>query len=103
MKEPPKVEEANGRVAWHNFGGVLQHIRLRQGLSQERFAQLLACDRTYIWRLEHNRNRPSRMFLHNLMMTCKLTVEDTTMLVNYLRLREYDRDELAMGEADFNT
>lgn len=84
------------------FGEILLRLRKRQGLSQERLAQLLGCDRTYIWRLEQGRNRPSRMFLHHLRNTCVVTAQDSRLLLGFVQLHEYHCNELELTEADLN-
>jgi transcriptional regulator with XRE-family HTH domain len=82
------------------FGEVLRRLRKRQGLSRERLAKLLGCDRTYIWRLESGCNRPSRMFLYHLKNTCVLMDQDARLLLGFLQLHEYHCDELELVEAD---
>lgn len=89
------------RVNWCDFGRFLQRIRRRQGLSQERLAQLLGCHRTYLWRLEHGRNRPSSVFLHALRLSCNLAPHDADLLVAFMQLREYHLTELEL-ERDSN-
>lgn len=82
-------------VTRRDFGVFLQRVRRRRGISQDTLATLLSCHRTYIWRLEHGRNYPSRIFLRNLELTCALTAEETAMLAVFKRLREYPYDDLA--------
>lgn len=89
-----------GQVNWGDFGRFLQRVRRRQGLSQERLAQLLGCHRTYLWRLEHGRNRPSSVFLHALRHSCDLAPHDADLLVAFMQLREYHLTELEL-ERDF--
>lgn len=76
-------------VSWLGFGAFFQGLRQRIGLSQERMAHLLHCDRTYVWKLEHSRHRPSRIFLHNLQQTCALTAEENATLRAFVLLRSY--------------
>jgi transcriptional regulator with XRE-family HTH domain len=80
------------RVTWSDFGRFLLGMRRRQGLSQERFAQLLGCHRTYLWRLEHGRNRPSSLFLHALLHSCNRAPQDVHFLAIFIRMREYRLD-----------
>ncbi len=101
MSNPRSVTDATIYVSWQMFGEVLLRLRKRQGLSRERLAKLLGCDRTYIWRLESGRNRPSRMFLHHLRNTCVATPQDSRLLHGFMLLHEYHCDELELVEADF--
>ena len=101
MSNPQRATDATIHVSWQMFGKVLLRVRRRQGLSQERLAQLLGCSRNYIWRLEQGRNRPSRMFLHHLKNTCTLTSQDLRILAGFIKLHEYRCDELELEEADF--
>src|SRR5262245_1280013 len=75
-------------VGWAEFARFLQQMRRRRGLSQERLAQVLGCDRTYIWRLEHSRNHPSRIFMHNLQQSFELTAREEALLKYFASLRE---------------
>ena len=75
-------------VGWTDFARFLQQVRRRRGLSQEKLAEVLGCDRTYIWRLEHSRNRPSRIFVHNLQQSFALTAQEVSQLTCYTSLRE---------------
>ncbi len=107
MKDPTK-DDAHGSVhahvlaasatattlvSWRDFGPFLQRVRRRRGVSQEKLAASLGCHRTYIWRLEHGRNHPSRIFLHNLALTYALSAEEAAMLAVFAQLREYGIDE----------
>lgn len=82
------------QVTWEEFGRFILYVRRRRGLSQERLARSLGCDRTYIWRLEHGRNRPSNIFLHNLRATAglELAPKEDTYLVTFMRLRSWRYD-----------
>jgi DNA-binding XRE family transcriptional regulator len=82
------------RITWRDFGNLLQRIRSRQGLSQERLAHLLGCHRTYLWRLEHGRNRPSSIFLHALLLHCNPTTQDAHLLARFMQMRDYHLNEL---------
>lgn len=81
-------------VSWKDFGPFLQRLRRRRGLSQERLAEALGCHRTYIWRLEHGQNHPSRIFLHNLRVSFALAAEEAARLASFGQLREFGSDEL---------
>ena len=72
--------------SWKEFGPFLQHVR-RRGISQGALAQMLKCHRTYIWRLEHGRNRPSSIFLNNLRMTVTLSPQEIAALEGFELLR----------------
>lgn len=74
-------------VTWQEFGPFLRRIRRRRGISQEALAQMLKCHRTYIWRLEHGRNRPSSIFLHNLRMTITLAPQEVEAFNEFEILR----------------
>lgn len=76
-------------VSWRDFGPFLQRLRRRRGISQETLAERLACHRTHIWRLEHGRHHPSRMFLRALELTCTPTPEETAVLAIFASLCEY--------------
>ncbi len=84
-------------ATWRDFGPFLQRVRRRRGISQETLADSLGCHRTHIWRLEHGRNRPSRIFLHSLGLTCALTMEEVERLAAFEQLREYPENPLALG------
>ncbi|MFI5277374.1 MAG: helix-turn-helix domain-containing protein [Ktedonobacterales bacterium] len=84
-------------ISWSDFGPFLKRLRMRRGLSQERLAERLGCDRTYIWRLEHSRNHPSRIFLHDLEQTIVLTAQEAAALARFMSLRAYSTDE-ALGQ-----
>lgn len=74
-------------VAWQDFGFFLRKLRRRRGISQENLALMLGCHRTYIWRLEHGRNRPSRIFLHNLKLTFDLAPAEVALFLLFEQLR----------------
>lgn len=74
-------------VAWQDFGPFLRKLRKRRGISQENLALMLGCHRTYIWRLEHGRNHPSSMFLHNLKLTCQLAPAEIPLFALFEQLR----------------
>ncbi|HEX8731158.1 MAG TPA: helix-turn-helix transcriptional regulator [Ktedonobacterales bacterium] len=99
MKDPTRGSVAAAsvttttRVTWRDFGPFLQRVRRRRGISQETLATSLACHRTYIWRLEHGRNHPSRMFLRGLALTYALSAEEAAALAVFAQLREYRLDE----------
>lgn len=76
-------------LSWSDFGSFLQRLRRRRGLSQLKLAERLDCDRTYVWRLEHGHNRPSRMFLQLLGALCELTPEELNLVTAFKRLRGY--------------
>lgn len=81
-------------VSWRDFGPFLKRLRMRRGISQETLAERLACHRTHIWRLEHGRHHPSRMFLRSLELICEpLTEEETAALRVFDQLHEYRMDE----------
>lgn len=100
MSNPQKAADGGLHVSWQTFGEVLRRLRKRQGLSRERLAKLLGCDRTYIWRLESGRSRPSRMFLHHLRNTCVVTDQDSRILLGFMQLHEYHCNELELTELD---
>lgn len=81
-------------VSWRDFGPFLKRLRLRRGISQETLAERLACHRTYIWRLEHGRHHPSRIFLRSLELACDLTPEEGATLRVFDQLHEYAIDAL---------
>jgi transcriptional regulator with XRE-family HTH domain len=99
MKDPTRDADAAANVttttlvSWRDFGPILQRMRRRRGISQEALAASLACHRTYIWRLEHGRNHPSRIFLHSLALTYALSAEEAAALAVFAQLREYRLDE----------
>lgn len=83
------------RITWQDFSLFLRTVRLKQGLSQERLAKLLGCDRTYIWRLENrNDRRPSRVFLRHLAGTCTLSRSEMAQLAGFESLRMYHCDDI---------
>jgi transcriptional regulator with XRE-family HTH domain len=83
----PRSQDSGQDVSWQEFGPFLQRIRRRRGISQEVLAQMLGCHRTYIWRLEHGRNRPSNIFMHNLRMTIMLSPREAATLEQFKQLR----------------
>lgn len=90
----PRSAHQELAVSWSDFGPFLKRLRMRRGISQQRLAAQLDCDRTYIWRLEHGRNHPSRIFLRSLGQTCALAVEEAAALASFVSLRVYPLDEL---------
>ena len=84
-------------ILWSDFGPFLKRLRVRLGISQERLAAQLGCDRTYIWRLEHGRNHPSRIFLHDLEQTIVLTAQEAAALERFVSMRAYSTGE-ALGQ-----
>ena len=74
-------------VAWQDFGLFLRKLRQRRGISQENLALMLGCHRTYTWRLEHGRNCPSSIFLHNLKLTCDLAPAQVVIFKLFEQLR----------------
>lgn len=80
-------------IKWSDFGSYLAQLRLRRGLSQEGSAAQLGCHRTHIWRLEHGRNHPSRMFLRNLRATYQLTLSEDALLSGFEYLLLYRVEE----------
>lgn len=87
MYNPYGRNPSIGSSVWNDFGPFLQRVRRRRGNSQEVLAQMLGCHRTYIWSLEHGRNRPSRIFLHNLRMTVMLAPHEAESLKEFELLR----------------
>lgn len=85
----PTPSPAPDFLSWHDFGGFLQRLRRRRGLSQLKLAERLNCDRTYIWRLEHGHNCPSRMFLQLLGALCELILEELALVTAFKGLRGY--------------
>lgn len=81
-------------MTWLDFGAFLQRLRRRRGISQEKLASMLQCHRTYIWRLEHGRNRPSSIFLHSLKATCSLNGEEVALLEAFEQMRRHHCDEI---------
>lgn len=76
-------------VTWDDFGPFLQGVRLQEGLSQAQLAEILGIDRTYVWRLEHGRNRPSRVLLQSLRRSFRFSHSDEELLTAFLLMREY--------------
>ncbi len=72
-------------------------MRRRRGISQETLAASLGCHRTYIWRLEHGRNRPSRILLHSLESSYALIAEEAATLAIFKQLHAYQMDEMALA------
>lgn len=74
-------------LTWQEFGSFLRKLRQRRGISQEKLAAMLGCHRTYIWRLEHGRNHPSNIFLHNLKLTCAMSLAEIDLFAQFEQLR----------------
>ena len=92
----PATILAPRQVRWQDFPGFMQRMRRRRGLSQQRLAELLGCDRTYICKLEHAQNCPSAVFLHNCLQTGQtdilaLTTEEIEVLSGFILLRMQQR------------
>lgn len=81
-------------MRWRDFGPFLQRVRRRRGISQATLAAHIGCGRTYIWRLEKGRNRPSRMLLNSLALAYPLTAEETVLLCVFRQMQAYGMDEL---------
>ncbi len=54
------------QITRKDFGPFLRRLRTRQGLSQEKLAEMMGCSRIHIWRLEQGERYPSRVFLRLL-------------------------------------
>jgi transcriptional regulator with XRE-family HTH domain len=83
-------------ISWSDFGSFLTKLRCRRGLSQEVFAAQVGCHRTHIWRLEHGRNHPSRMFLRNLRATYQLSSLEDSLLNGFQYLHLYRLETAAL-------
>jgi transcriptional regulator with XRE-family HTH domain len=78
-------------ATWNDFGGWLQGVRKRQGLSQEKLAELMGCTQNYIWRLEKGERCPSKEFLRLLGHELPLTASEKQQLTAFLEMAEYSR------------
>jgi transcriptional regulator with XRE-family HTH domain len=54
-----KSQRETGKLAERAFGRLLRQWRTERGLSQERLAELVPCDRSYLSRLERGVNAPT--------------------------------------------
>lgn len=88
----PRLANQELVVTWSDFGPFLKRLRMRRGISQQRLAAQLGCDRTYIWRLEHGRNHPSRIFLRSLGQTYALAIEEAAAVASFVSLRVFALD-----------
>jgi transcriptional regulator with XRE-family HTH domain len=86
-------------VTRQDFGRFLQRLRRRNGLSQDQFAGLMACHRTYIWRLEHCLRYPSAVFLNQFAEVVPLTPREVELLDAFAYLREYQCNTCAVESA----
>ncbi|SRR5579885_1942148 len=80
-------------ATWNDFRGWLQGVRKRQGLSQEKLAELMGCTQNYIWRLEKGERCPSKEFLRLLGYELPLTVSERQRLTTFLHMAEYCRED----------
>ncbi len=78
----------NQRISWQDFGFFLGQLRRRRGLSQQRFADAVGCNRITIWKLEKGRSKPSQLLLHNLARSCALTEQEERMIEAFEQLHE---------------
>ena len=78
----------NQRVTWQDFSIFLGRLRRRRGLSQQRFADTIGCNRITVWKLEKGRCTPSQLFLHNLARSGILNEQEETLLTAFEELRE---------------
>lgn len=76
------------RIRWQDFGIFLGRLRQNRGLSQQRFADAIGCNRITIWKLEKGQYRPSQLFLHNLARSVVLDGQEQTLIEAFERLRE---------------
>lgn len=58
------------------FAEKLKNIRLKENLSQERFAEKCGVDRTYIGRLERLERSPSLDILYKISQNLGMKLED---------------------------
>ena len=78
-------------INWQDFGPFLRHLRRSRGISQDRLARQLGCDRTYIWRLERGARHPSTFMLRLLMHCVPLSASEREWLRAFEHLRQTDR------------
>jgi transcriptional regulator with XRE-family HTH domain len=57
------------------FGERVQTLRKRKGISQEKFADLVGLDRTYISGIERGKRNPSLFALKNIADALDTTLE----------------------------
>jgi len=88
--------------SWLEFGPFLRRMRLRRGISQARLAELLGCDRTYIWRLEHHDRHPSKFFLQSLTTVLNFSVDEEEIIGEFIRLTLTHRDSVPLAAANNN-
>lgn len=81
-------------VTWQDFASLLRRSREQQGLSQSELGSLMGCHRIHIWRLEHGRRRPSKVFLKSLPHVCALQPQDEELLAAFEQLIEYRCDTI---------
>ncbi len=87
------------QVTWQSFKEFLLRVRRRAGLSQERLAQLMVYDRTYIWRLEKGeRFHPSAKFLTRLGQAIPLSPADQQRLTWYIEMAQSHPDHREAAE-----
>ena len=64
------------------FGKRVRELRLKQGLSQEAFAQLVGLDRTYISGIERGTRNPTLLTMGRIADALSISVE---RLLNTIR------------------
>ncbi|QOL69343.1 helix-turn-helix domain-containing protein [Limosilactobacillus mucosae] len=58
------------------FGNNLKKIRLKRGLSQERLAELVNVDRTYIGMVERGKKSISLIYITRLLKVLQVSADD---------------------------
>ena len=86
-------------ITWDDFGPWLSRLRRRRGLSQQRLAAQLGCDRITIWRYE-NGKRPSKLMLRDIERVAKLSVREARWLAGFIELRELHSGACALHGDD---
>ncbi len=82
-------------VTWLDFGIILHQARIAQDLSQEQLAERVGCHRTYIWKLEQGKSRPSKKFLHILTYECPALRGDLTLFATFALMAAYRLEDSA--------
>ena len=86
---------------WQDFGDLLRRTRTRRGISQEKLAEQLCCDRVYVWRLEKGARHPSRRFLRLLALSLgpfTLAEQEAFAAFEQMAARHWDSEDTRGGD-----
>lgn len=76
-------------ISWNLFGEYLCQLRKANGMTQILLADHLGCTRSYLWRLEHSKRIPSKLFLRLVRDKFPLNAKERIMFAAFEQMIEY--------------